>query len=84
MPWTLSTGFNGAGGLATTQSKPTRPNPTTFLMASVVLTPGIPPFTRGATYHLYGGAGTPDVSVNFEWMTGTTNNPPISILVKEV
>jgi hypothetical protein len=53
-------------------------------MRNVTLTPGIPPFNRDERYFLWGGAGTPDITVKFELMTGTSLNPPISIHLAEI
>ncbi|MDJ0828089.1 MAG: hypothetical protein QNJ16_21625 [Rhodobacter sp.] len=84
MPYTLSKGLNAQDILATSPTKPDQPAPTKYVMRNVALTPGIPPFSREERYHLWGGQGTPDITVKFEQMTGTPTNPPISIYLAEI
>ena len=65
MPSTLSTQFGQVGILATSPVNYTDKGGGHYLQVKVVLTQGIPPFSRDVIYHLSDGPGTPDISVKF-------------------
>lgn len=68
MPSTLSTGFGQVGVLAISPNAYSTKSPGHYQLNHVVLTPGIPPFSREEIYKLSNGPHTPDISVKFQQM----------------
>jgi|GEM_PF-2232115 len=75
MPSTLSTGFGQTGVLATSPAPYQTMSPGHYRQTNVVLTPGIPPFSREDIYKLSNGPHTPDISVKFQQMLAPPGGP---------